>query len=119
MFKIEPGRRGFTTEHSLALAAQCFLLSLDTVDFIVDTVVVSCKQAMETCLGSVTTTGFSQTILCSSKMLDSGRTGTACSIAARAISRQATPGRSFSAAPSCIRTRWSVKKNSSPVKVEL
>src|SRR5262245_36954306 len=44
LFNIEPVRRGLTTEHSLALAVQCLLLSLDTVDFIVDTVVVSRKQ---------------------------------------------------------------------------
>src|SRR6266508_4886777 len=44
LFNIESGRRGLMTEHSLALAVQCLLLSLDTVDFIVDTVVVSLKQ---------------------------------------------------------------------------
>src|SRR5215470_17933586 len=41
---IDPGRRGLTTEHSLTLAVQRLLLSLDTVDFIVDTVVVSREQ---------------------------------------------------------------------------
>src|SRR5215475_14595261 len=44
LFNIEPGRRGTTAEHSLTLAVQCLPLSLDTVDFIVDTVVVSRKQ---------------------------------------------------------------------------
>src|SRR5215471_8537781 len=44
LFNIEPGRRGLATEHSLTLAMQCLLLSLDTVDFIVDTVIVNRKQ---------------------------------------------------------------------------